>query len=470
MLRSPTRNVCDPAVVRSSDEECLYQKWQCSEEMRKEAEQTAAQLQNQVKELLSRITHLEKQTQMLLLSRVNKEEKHVEYCTDEEELNRETEWLVQRNRAAKKRKASSPPNTSPQQPTQPIKEKKLITSNSTGAPRSEKPRNMKPPPVIVEKQADYQNLYNLIKESEVKINFKTTLLGSGDIKVNVEDSEMYRQLTTLLKKKNINWYSFENKQTRPIKVMVRKLHPSCPPEKVVEYVRQQQLKILSAVNILKRADKTPLPLFMLSFDNSEDVKRVYEIKEILGMQVSIEPVRASKFVPQCKNCQVYGHTHKYCRKDPRSVRCAGKHLTMECTKSKQSPPKCANCGENHPANYRGCLVAKEIQKMRKPVKKAEARTLKTEGEKNKVIIPVAGTIASTSGVKSYAQVVKKSNNLKSTEQEDKPVESLLIQLFNKISELEAKQDKFNNSLSERLAKLEKINKKAGNRKNGSKRS
>ena len=78
---------------------------------------------------------------------------------------------------------------------------------------------------------------------------------------------MYRQLTTLLKKKNINWYSFENKQTRPIKVMVRKLHPSCPPEKVVEYDRQQQLKILSAVNILKRADKTPLPLFMLSFDN-----------------------------------------------------------------------------------------------------------------------------------------------------------------------------------------------------------
>ena len=277
MLRSPTRNVCDPAVVRSSDEECLYQKWQCSEEMRKEAEQTAAQLQNQVKELLSRITHLEKQTQMLLLSRVNKEEKHVEYCTDEEELNRETEWLVQRNRAAKKRKASSPPNTSPQQPTQPIKEKKLITSNSAGTPRSEKPRNMKPPPVIVEKQADYQNLYNLIKESEVKINFKTTLLGSGDIKVNVEDSEMYRQLTTLLKKKNINWYSFENKQTRPIKVMVRKLHPSCPPEKVVEYVRQQQLKILSAVNILKRADKTPLPLFMLRFDNNYDVKRVNEI-------------------------------------------------------------------------------------------------------------------------------------------------------------------------------------------------
>jgi hypothetical protein len=27
-------------------------------------------------------------------------------------------------------------------------------------------------------------------------------------------------------------------------------------------------------------------------------------------------------------------------------------------------PKCVNCGEGHPANYRGCIVAKELQKIK----------------------------------------------------------------------------------------------------------
>lgn len=37
---------------------------------------------------------------------------------------------------------------------------------------------------------------------------------------------------------------------------------------------------------------------------------------------------------------------------------------MACTKPKETPPKCYNCGENHPVNYRGCVVAKEFEALR----------------------------------------------------------------------------------------------------------
>lgn len=56
------------------------------------------------------------------------------------------------------------------------------------------------------------------------------------------------------------------------------------------------------MQILKRVDKTPLALFMLTFNNKEDVKRIYEIKEILGIKVEIEAIRKTKLLPQCKNC------------------------------------------------------------------------------------------------------------------------------------------------------------------------
>lgn len=40
------------------------------------------------------------------------------------------------------------------------------------------------------------------------------------------------------------------------------------------------------------------------------------------------------------------------------------HLTVNCDKPKTAQPKCVHCGEGHPASYRGCMVAKEIQKMK----------------------------------------------------------------------------------------------------------
>jgi hypothetical protein len=77
-----------------------------------------------------------------------------------------------------------------------------------------------------------------------------------------------------------------------------------------------------------------------------------EIKEILSMRITIEALRRSKLIPQCKNCQAYGHTQKYCRKEARCVKCVGKHHMKECQKPGQS------------AGNRGCVVAKELQKIR----------------------------------------------------------------------------------------------------------
>jgi hypothetical protein len=50
--------------------------------------------------------------------------------------------------------------------------------------------------------------------------------------------------------------------------------------------------------------------------------------------------------------------------EARCVKCVGKHHTKECQKPEQSHPKCVHYGEARPANYSGCVVAKELQKIR----------------------------------------------------------------------------------------------------------
>jgi len=42
------------------------------------------------------------------------------------------------------------------------------------------------------------------------------------------------------------------------------------------------------------------------------------------------------------------------------VKCGAEHYTENCTKKLEEPAKCANCGENHTANYKGCHTFKKI--------------------------------------------------------------------------------------------------------------
>lgn len=446
-MSSPSkRNLFDESVIRSSNEEILFRAWKLAETQRKEAIIANETLQKQVKDLLARVMTLEAKSCSPMPSTSTAVDKP-EYSTDEEELRKETEWIFQKNRSSKKRKASDSPIVSPE-----CEKKKEKPSVQKVVPKQVTIH--KPPPVIVEEQPSYDRLYRLLEASEIGTSFKTTLLSSGDIKINVENEGAYRELTRLLNESNIKWYSFENKQTRPIKVMVKKLHPSCEEKSIVQCLKSRNFKILSAVNILKRVDKKPLPMFMLSFENSEDVKKIYEIKEILGMKVTVEAVKSPKIIPQCKNCQMFGHTQKFCNKDSRCVRCAGKHHYSKCQKPKDGPPKCVNCKENHPANYRGCTVAKEIQKIRNS---AVGKTLKTEATKT---VSIAENKPSTSGQKSYAQATRSAQSepqIKPKKSEDN-VLSILSKLMLKLEALESDQKKIIGSINDRLDKIEKNNK------------
>lgn len=234
----------------------------------------------------------------------------------------------------------------------------------------------------------------------------------------------------------MEWHTYENKQTRPIRVMARNLHPSCSPEMIKEDLGNKNFKILEVVNKFKITKENgivkriPLPLFMLTFQNSEDIKKIYEIPGICGMLVKIEALRSNKLIPQCKNCQRYGHTRKFCQRTPTCVRCAGDHPTSTCDKPKNIPPKCSNCSEAHPANYRGCLIAKELQKRRNNT----SQTRMTEKSQPKTFVSKNVTKEVT-----YAQATQsKSSSQSTSNQKEEPFMKQMLQdiinMMNKFSD------------------------------------
>jgi hypothetical protein len=125
--------------------------------------------------------------------------------------------------------------------------------------------------------------------------------------------------------------------------------------------------------------------------------------------MKIEPIkRKSTKIPQCKKCQGYNHTQKYCGQEPRCVKCAGKHFTETCTMDRTNTAKCINCKGQHTANYRGCEVAVQLQKLRDQTRK---HWQKDRAKDDKVTasnsVPIHAQ-TSNANRKTFSQVVKES--------------------------------------------------------------
>jgi hypothetical protein len=64
----------------------------------------------------------------------------------------------------------------------------------------------------------------------------------------------------------------------------------------------------------------------------------------------------------CKLPKIWAHQN-YCHLKPRCIKYAGDHLTTQCHhKERSSDVRCVLYGGNHPANYKGCTIYKELQK------------------------------------------------------------------------------------------------------------
>lgn len=351
--------------LQSAAETALFLAWKESDENRKQLEKSNADLMRKIEDLESRFKKIEHNINIQQPSSPVVVEN---YSTNEEELAKETEWIRVRNkRVTKKRKLNN--TLSPEPKKEPAGSNRQVnkivaTETSNVNEENKKKKEKSPPPIIVDGIKSLDTLLKSLKKVSAAEKFRIKLLSKESFKVNAIDSEAYRNITKGLINDGHNWHSYENKQSRPIRVMVKKLHHSCNTESIKDDLKAKGLQVLEVVNKLKWKTKEPLDMFMVSFSSEENIKKVFELGNILGCKVEVEALKKNNLIPQCKNCQNYNHTHKYCNKEARCVKCAGKHETKDCLKPRDALPKCIHCGEGHPASYRGCAVAIELQKIR----------------------------------------------------------------------------------------------------------
>ena len=190
--------------------------------------------------------------------------------------------------------------------------------------------------------------------------YRTTALANDTVKINANTIDTYRSLEKHMKEENIVHHTYQIKTERAYRIVIRHLHHSVPPEDIKEELQKEGHSVRNIMNIKHKQTKEPLSLFFVDLEPQANNKEIFNLQFLGNTKITIEAPHKSQNIVQCQRCQAYGHSKTYCTKPYQCVKCGGQHDSKDCTNPRHNPAKCALCGDDHPANYKGCTVYRNL--------------------------------------------------------------------------------------------------------------
>ncbi|KAL4136335.1 hypothetical protein QTP88_007883 [Uroleucon formosanum] len=160
------------------------------------------------------------------------------------------------------------------------------------------------------------------------------------LKVQTSNPEAYRTLVHYLRNEKAEFHTFQLKEDKPMRIVIRNLHPSTSTEMIKNELEHRLYEVRQVTQVIS---KIPLPLFFVDLEPTDHSKEIFKLESILRTKIKIEEPHKPKIISQCQNCQAYGHTKAYCGYSPRCVRCGDDHSSSACPNSRQDPMRCALC-------------------------------------------------------------------------------------------------------------------------------
>lgn len=226
--------------------------------------------------------------------------------------------------------------------------------------KSQPAKANKPPPIIFYGIQDVNQLIILL-ETVVDKNSFTFKNNKNELILKSENLEVYHKIMTKARESGLIGHTFNIKSQRNYRVVIRNLHPSTPISAIKEEIEATGNTVTGEIiNARYGPEKKPTSTFFVNLLPGPSNKQIKDLRYIYHQSVVIEDPRKKKSIVQCQRCQRFGHSKNYCLRPPCCVKCGQTHLSSQCKKDRNTPAECGLCGGDHPANYRGCEVYREL--------------------------------------------------------------------------------------------------------------
>ncbi|XP_023714241.1 uncharacterized protein LOC111868088 [Cryptotermes secundus] len=212
----------------------------------------------------------------------------------------------------------------------------MDVEESTSKPGEQQPSDkpVRLPPIVLTSTTNLMQLQRKVKEL-VTGNFEFRNTRSGTRIVTKEMAD-FSAIKTFLESTNLSYFTFFPKSEKPIKAVIRHLPHNTPAEDISDGLMSLGFDVISVKQMTSRrtppegTDNIYLPLFLITLPRTEKSQEVFRLTNLCHIAIKECPEKEnSASTPVCCNCRL------------------------------------AEGEKPHPANYRGCNHAKEVQQRRK---------------------------------------------------------------------------------------------------------
>ena len=129
-----------------------------------------------------------------------------------------------------------------------------------------------------------------------------------------------------------------------------------------EFVHLNKIIYAKAKRLDSIKDGRALQMFKLEIKDEAEAEALISQNltyHMAGIIYKVEEFRSPVSVPQCWNCQNFGHLAKTCKSKTKCLICGESHHHKGCPNREKKQPKCANCQLPQVASYKGCRAYKK---------------------------------------------------------------------------------------------------------------
>lgn len=147
----------------------------------------------------------------------------------------------------------------------------------------------KPPPIFIHGVTNYYEMNKILSSAIANEQYYSKTLSNNIVKINVNVPETYRSLVRFLKEQDIIYHTYQVKQDRAYRIVIRHLHSTVPTDEIKQEIEKTGHKVRNIMNIRDRISKLPLPLFYVDLEPKDNNKDIYKLQYISNMKITIEP-------------------------------------------------------------------------------------------------------------------------------------------------------------------------------------
>lgn len=134
---------------------------------------------------------------------------------------------------------------------------------------------------------------------EAKESYTLRVISVKEVKIQANSMEAYDSIVEALKDRNTEFHSYQKKQDRLFKAVLRNMHSSADLGLLREQIEEHGHSVINISNIRHRVTKAPLPMFFVDLKSDLNTKEIYKIEFLLNTKIRFKPPNKKREISQC---------------------------------------------------------------------------------------------------------------------------------------------------------------------------